>query len=85
MAGDWTRVRADMTYCLVTGAGVEGRNTMWDALKLADPNMITVLQEGFNHCQSTAGSRANFDACSSEDARKLYNLGREICGMEPIP
>lgn len=88
-ACDFVRVAIDMDWCLKVGAPpIEGRNTMWDALKVgvAGPKEMSDLHDGFSACQARRNipSVNNFLSCMRSDPKTLYNRGRFLIGMPSI-
>ena len=83
---DWDRVKGDLGWCLIEGRNVEGRDVMFEALQIREAGRArSAFHNGFLMSQRDDDSVENFVACGREDFPRLFDLGRSLIGLKPLP
>jgi hypothetical protein len=84
-ATDWSRVEADLRWCLVEGRGVDGRDVLFESLQMRDEDRRrAAFHNGFVMSHRDEDAVQNFVRCEREDFGRLLDLGRRIIGLPPL-
>jgi hypothetical protein len=82
----WVTTRDGIRWCLTDkGADREGAVLIRHAVRQGSLNWMGEFKDGYHICQRhTIEARSAFDWCCVQDERRVYNIGREIAGLQPI-